>query len=363
MEKMFAIDQVLEHEYWYQSWLMYTGMLENALTAYAEQENDPYTTYFSPKINSGFLSMLKGNQDFVGIGAVVNKKDTYILVEEVLKKSPASRAGLQAMDHILSIDEMSVKDMTIDEAVSKMRGEEHTQVVLEIAREQEGRWDTLDLTITREKIMLPSVYTKILTGENIWGKQKILYIELILIWEETDSLLKQKLAELDEQTIKNLKGIIVDVRDNWGGYMPIAVDIVSHFIPKDTLVASAKYTAFPEEKYYSKGLPHITGKNIVVLMNKHTASAGEIIALALKELAGAKLLGEKTFWKGSVQTMKAFKDGSSLKYTIGKRYSPKGENIDKKGILPDIQLEFDVEKYILNEEDNQLQKAIELLSK
>lgn len=77
--------------------------------------------------------------------------------------------------------------------------------------------------------------------------------------------------------------------------MPIAVDIVSHFIPKDTLVASAKYTAFPEEKYYSKGLPHITGKNIVVLMNKHTASAGEIIALALKELAGAKLLGEKTF--------------------------------------------------------------------
>lgn len=146
---------------------MYTGMLENALTAYAEQENDPYTTYFSPKINSGFLSMLKGNQDFVGIGAVVNKKDTYILVEEVLKKSPASRAGLQAMDHILSIDEMSVKDMTIDEAVSKMRGEEHTQVVLEIAREQEGRWDTLDLTITREKIMLPSVYTKILTGENI----------------------------------------------------------------------------------------------------------------------------------------------------------------------------------------------------
>lgn len=357
--KMKAINTLLEQEYFYRSGLNYTGMLENAISAYVEQEKDPYTSYFPAKINSGFLNLLKGSQDFVGIGAVVSKKDSYILVEEVLKKSPASKAGLQVLDHILSIDWASVKDLTIDEGIEKIRGEKGSEVNLKIARNIKKKWkyEIKEITITRDTINLPSVYTKILTGDE---QEKILYIQLILIGEETDSLLKQELAEMEK--LDDIQGIIIDVRDNGGGYLSIAVDILSHFVPEKTLLATAKYKAYPEEKYYSKIAPLIENKDIVVLVNGNTASAGEIIALALKEVLGAKILWTKTFWKGSVQTMKEFTDGSSLKYTIWKRYSPSGLNIDKEGMLPDTELEFDQENYINKKQDNQLEKAIKMLS-
>ncbi len=377
MEKIDAIDEILIDEYLYAEKMDHKKMIDQAIGAYVEQQDDPYTTYFSPKVNSGFLNMLKGNQNFAGIGAVVNKKDSYILIEEVLKKSPSAKAGLLPLDRVLKIDGESVKDMDIDEAVSKMRGEEWTEVKLTVYREKwrknknkkDPKTNNIDIeqqikeiTITREIINLPSVYTKILTGETIGVKNKnILYIQLILIGEETDSLLKQELAKLDP---KDIDGVIIDVRGNGGGYMPIAVDIVGHFVKKWVVVASAEYSSFPEEEYHNKHTPFATGKDMVILVDEATASAGEIIALALQDLAGATLLGTKTFWKWSIQTLHEFpKDGSSLKYTVGKRYAPNGINIDHEGITPDISLEFDAEKYILNGKDNQLQKAIELLSK
>ncbi|PID34537.1 MAG: hypothetical protein CR971_02755 [candidate division SR1 bacterium] len=377
LEKIHAIDEILKDEYLYADKMDHNKMTEQAISAYVEQQDDPYTTYFPPKINSGFLNMLKGNQNFAGIGAVVNKKDSYILIEEVLKKAPSAKAGLLPLDRVLKIDGESVRDMDIDEAVSKMRGEEGTEVKLTVYREKgwknknkkDPKTNNIDteqhikeITITREIINLPSVYTKILTGEAMGVKNKqILYIQLILIGEETDSLLKQELAKLDP---KDIDGVIIDVRGNGGGYMNIAVNIVSHFVEKGALVTRAEYANFPEEKYYTHNNPFATGKNIVVLVDEATASAGEIIALALQDLAGATLLGTKTFGKGSIQTLHEFsKDGSSLKYTVGKRYAPNGTNIDHEGITPDIQLDFDTQNYIVNDRDNQLQKAIELLSK
>lgn len=359
-EKIQQIDSVLQDKYLFSDKLDYKKMNDQALNAYVEQPKDPYISYFSAKVSSWFLNFLKGKQEFAGIGAVVTKKDEYILIEEVLKKSPSAKAGLLPLDRVLEINDESVKDMDIDTAVSKMRGSEGTQVILWIYREQwketqDGKLQTFEISITREKIDLPSVYVDILTGTN---NKKILYIQLILIGEETDALLKQELAQIDPETID---GIIVDVRGNGGGYMPVAVDIVSHFVPKNKLVASAKYLAYPEENYYSKYIPFVTGKNIVVLTDELTASAGEIIALGLQELADATLLGTKTFWKGSIQTMYEFPDQSSLKYTIGKRYTPSGRNIDHEGVIPDIQLEFDRENYITNAEDNQIQKALEVL--
>lgn len=160
---------------------------------------------------------------------------------------------------------------------------------------------------------------------------------------------------------QKIEGIILDLRGNGGGFLPVAVEICSHFIPKNKLVVTAKYSSYEDEVYNSKGYGDLQNYPTIILVDEMTASAGEIIAMALQEQNGAKLVGKKTFGKGSIQTLEEFPDGASLKYTIGKRYSPSGKNINHTGVVPDIEVTFDTGLYINQRVDSQLEKAIDIM--
>ncbi|AHB41410.1 Peptidase S41A [candidate division SR1 bacterium RAAC1_SR1_1] len=351
-ERFGEVLTTLQNLYYDQEKINTGEMIENAIKAYVDALEDPYTSYLDAETNSGFQEELKGESNFEGIGAVISKKDYYVLVEEVIKDSPAFKAGVQPLDRIVFIGSGETKNLSINEAVKQIRGPKGSIVSILIERvNKDETKELLEKKVTRNTISVPSVTSKILTGEKNIG-----YLEISVIGEETENLLKKELLSFKNQKIQ---GIIIDLRGNGGGFLPIAVEIASHFVPKKKLIVSSKYKQLGEEEFYSRGYESLNVP-VVVLIDGFTASAGEIIALALQEQIGSKLIGTQTFGKGSIQTMEDFDDGASLKYTIGKRYSPSGKNIDKIGITPDIVLEFDSEAY-KNNIDNQLEKAKETL--
>jgi len=329
-------------------------MINSALKAYVDGIDDPYTVYMDSDQNSGFQQELKWSSDFEGIGAVISKKDYYIQIDEIVKWSPAFTAGLKILDRIVMINTWSTKNLDVNQAVSQIRGPKWTKVKLTI---EDWTKEIIEKEITRDKLIIPSVNGKIIT----WSNKEILgYINISIIGEETENLLKKTLNELKTQKVQ---GIVLDLRGNGWWLLPIAVQIASHFIPKGKLVVSTKYTTFEDEKLLSEWYGDYQNIPMVVLVDGLTASAGEIIALALQEQIGAQLIGTQTFGKGSIQTMDEFDDGASLKYTVGKRYTPNGENIDLTWATPDVVVEFDTDKYIKDNTDTQLEKAKEVISK
>lgn len=350
-----AIYQILKASYYDQEKLNTWVMLEKAVKAFVDGIDDPYTVYMDSAQNSWFQEELKWQTDFEWIGAVVSKKDYYVQIEEILKWSPAYKAGLLILDRIVMVDSGSVKDLDVNQAVEKIRWPKWTNVLLTIERvKKDGTKEIIEKTVTREKLSVPSVTSQIFTGT-----KKIGYINISIIGEETENLMKTAVAEMKKQKVH---GIILDLRGNGGGLLPIANEIVSHFLPKNTLVVTAKYKTFEDEEYLSRGYNDLTGLPVIILVDGMTASAGEIIAMALQEQMWATLVGTQTFGKWSIQTMDEFTDGASLKYTIGKWYSPKGKNIDKIWVAPDVLIEFDAELYTKDRTDNQLEKAKELLA-
>ena len=353
-----SIYQLLSTSYYDHSKLATGVMLNSALKAFVDAVDDPYTVYLDTDQSSWFHEELKGQSDFEGIGAVVTKKSDYVLIEEIVKSSPAYAAGLMPLDRILMINTWSVKDLSIDEAVSAIRWPKGTQVLLTLERiQKDGKKEILEKKVTRDKVLVPSLTSEILTGKN---NKKIAYITISVIGEETEHLMQAAVTQLKQTP---LAWVIVDLRGNGGWLLQIANEIVSHFLPKGTPVVEAKYTTFPDESFVSQWYDELDKLPVVVLMDGMTASAGEIIALALKEKDGATLLGTQTFGKWSIQTMDEFADGSSLKYTIGKWFSPSGRSIDKVGINPDIVLPFDADQYNQSHIDVQLEKAKSLLFK
>lgn len=350
-----AVYQVLKDAYYDQEKLNTGVMLESAVKAFVDGIGDPYTIYMDSDQNSWFQEELKWQTDFEGIGAVVSKKEYYVQIEEVLKSTPAYQAGLMMLDRIVLIDSWSVKDLDVNQAVDKIRWPKGTNVTLTIERlKKDGTKEILQKTVTRDKLSVPSVTSEIFTG-----KKKIGYINISIIGEETENLMKTVVREIKAQKVQ---GIILDLRGNGWGLLPIAAEIVSHFLPKNKLVVTAKYHIFEDEQYVSQWYNDLTWLPVIVLVDGMTASAGEIIALALQEQMWAKIVGTQSFGKWSIQTMDEFTDGASLKYTIGKRYSPTGKNVDKTWITPDVLIEFDADLYTTGRVDNQLEKAKELLN-
>lgn len=358
-ERFEEIQQVLNQEYVDQKLLLSgeKSMLDSAVKAYVDGLGDPYTTYLDAVEFSGLQHELEWEGQIEGIWAVVGKKAYYIQIEEVIKGSPAFRAGLLPLDRIIMIGTGETKNLTTYEAVSLIRGKKWTKVKFGIERPQNS-WENqyLVIEVERDTIDVPSVRSKILTHDN----QKIWYIEISIFWEQTNKLLTRAISDSINE---NVSGIILDLRGNGGGLLPVAVDLAGHFLEPWTLVVKTDFYTYQKADYRTKGFGELKEFPIVVLIDKMSASASEILALALREQgSNVKILGTSSFWKGTIQTLKDFDDQTSLKYTVGKRFWPQWTSIDKIGITPDIEVAFDMTGYIEKKIDNQLKKALEILT-
>ncbi len=338
---------------------------------------DPHSAYLSPEDYREFQTETKG--EFGGIGIQIGIKDNALTVIAPIEDTPAWRAGIKAGDKILKIDGQSTKDMNINEAVKKMRGPKGKPVTLTIMRE--GWKDSKDITIIRDIIKIKSVKYKMIDKE-------IGYIKLTQFQEKTAEDLANALKELKQSGMKSL---ILDLRNNPGGLLQSAVDVAEQFLPPKHLVVFIKGKAGEKMEYYTENIrPAYTDIPMIVLVNQGSASASEIVAGALQDWERALVLGVQTFGKGSVQSLIPLSDGSALKLTTAKYYTPKGRSIHTVGIMPDIEVklvskngkevpvirEKDLEEHKKGEkveptektpvevdekEDNQLQRAIEIL--
>lgn len=320
-----------------------SGMIKGFVGAFG----DKHSEYFNPDETKKFNEMLSG--DFEGIGAVIEKNDFWVVIERIIAGSPAKEAGLLSGDIITKANNEELKDISLTDAVSKIRGTADTTVTLEIIRP--GEKEIITKIVTRKKIDIPSVDGKIIEGTNIG------YITLSIFGEKTADDFYKTLTDLET---KKAKGLIIDLRDNGGGYLETAVSILSNFVEKDkVLVTTKEKNPFLNRSYFSygninKSLP------IVVLINENSASASEITAGALKDYNLAILVGQKSYGKGSVQQPFNLSDGSEMKVTVAKWYTPKDYGIDKVGIKPDIEVKFSSEDYE-KKYDRQLEESKKVL--
>lgn len=358
METIHAIQRALQAGYYDKDKLSATGMREGSIKWFVEALHDPYTEYLPIEQNNKLVETLKGEDRFEGIGAAVQKKDDAVQIQEVYKGTPAALAGLRPLDMVLEINGEKTATLSLTEAVAKIRGPRDTVVTLTVYRasEKDATKRVFPVQVTRKTVDIPSVSSEVLDA----GSKKIGIIEISIIGEETETLLKKEIAALSGA---GLAGIVLDLRGNGGGFLPKAVEIASHFIPAWQNVVTAKYTLFPDETYLSKWYGDFESLPIVVLVDGLTASAGEIIAGALQQQRKALLVGTKTYGKWSIQTVADISSGSALKYTIGKRYLPDDTNIDHVGITPDVVVEIDRAAYEKDQTDSQKLRAIEELTK
>ena len=359
--KFWAIDEILENEYYDEDVLSGSkaGMVEWALVGYVWAIDDPYTVYLKEEDNTELSNELQDDAGFAGIWAVIEKQEIYVVISEVLKNSPAARAWLLPLDRIYMVEDQTLEDLTAQEVVQLIRGEKWTEVNLFIEREWK-KWEEPSrfwVPIVRDEVSIPSVTSEVIEKD---GKN-LLYLEVSIISNKTTALLLEEVRDALE-TAGKIDGIILDLRGNSGGYLEEAVKLLGHFFPRDTLLVKSKYKAYEDIDHVSKWRWELWNYPIVILVDQLTASAGEIIALKFQE-EWKTIIWMQTFGKWSIQAVEDFKDGSSLKYTVWKWYSPNDVNIDKEWITPDIEVERDDEKYKEDWTDNQLETAKEELMK
>jgi carboxyl-terminal processing protease len=328
-------------------------ILYGAIRGAVAAAGDEYTQYFDPKSYADFRTELQGS--FSGIGAEIGQTADGIVVIAPLEGSPAEKAGLLPKDIILKINNEATTDMTSDIAVNKIRGEEGSSVTLSIFRE--GRSAPFDVTITRQKIEVKSVK---LTYSDVNGK-KIAVIKLSRFGDDTEELFKAAVANIQKT---NPAGVIVDLRNDPGGYLETSVAVASEWLDKGKLVVSEAHSEKDVVTYNSDGSNGLGNFKTVVLINGGSASAAEILAGALKDNGVASLIGEKSFGKGSVQELVPFgpdKD-MAVKVTIAKWITPGGKNLNKDGLEPDIKVGL-TEDDAKNQRDPQMDKALQEVAK
>ncbi len=328
--------------------------------------DDPYTIFFPPAANSDFKSQIAGN--FEGVGMEVGNKDGKLVVVAPIKDSPAEKAGVKAGDFIFSIDGVESLTMPTDKAVTLIRGKAGTSVKLVLYRE--GSKAPINLTIVRGTIDLPTVKTTTknevaAAGDTSGGtglrKDGIFVISLYSFSANSANLFRNALKDFIDSGSHKL---VIDLRGNPGGYLEAAVDMASWFLPSGKVVVREEFGKDKQENTYrSKGYNIFSDKlRMIILVDGGSASASEILSGALSENGVAKLVGTKTFGKGSVQELVPITDDTSLKVTIAKWLTPNGHSISKLGITPDYVVPF-TEEDVKNKKDVQMDKAVELLSK
>ena len=303
---------------------------------------DVYTCYYTPDEYASFMESSNGN--YSGIGAMLSQDYStgIITVVQVFEGSPAEEVGLQPDDILYKVKGEEVTGQDLSLVVTDLKGEEGTDVDISVMRGTEE----IELTVTRRKIEVPTVESKMLTDT-------IGYIGITEFDDVTDD---QFISALDELKNEGMQDLVIDLRNNGGGLVDVTCNILDQLLPEGLIVYTEdKYGNRQEE--YSDAEHYFDGK-MAVLVNGNSASASEIFAGAIKDYGVGTLIGTQTFGKGIVQSLFPLSDGSAIKITVSRYYTPAGNNIHEVGIEPDIVLERDTE----SADDNQLQKAIEVLS-
>ncbi len=323
------------------------------IKGYVEALKDPYTVFMAPVAAKTFTENVKGS--FGGVGMNVGMKEGNIVVIAPLKDSPAMKAGILAGDIIAKVNGTSTLGMSSDEAVNMIRGEIDTPVTITVLHP--GAKETKDITIVRKEIKIPTIDTE--------TKDGVFVIHLYNFSAESPTLFQEALNKFIQSKLKYL---VIDVRGNPGGYLDASVSMASFFLPEGAVVVAEKQGQRELEINHRSagytGLPKDI--KVVVLVDGGSASASEILAGALKDHGVAKVVGVKSFGKGSVQEMVNFEDGSALKVTIAKWYTPAGVSISLHGITPDVEVQVGtttVKDKKGNAIDMQLKKAIEVVKK
>ena len=343
-----AVWRMLADKYVDESALNSQTMVYGAIKGMVSALDDPYTVYMTPNETKEFDQNLEGKLE--GIGAELTVRDQALVVVSPLKNSPAEKAGLKPGDVVYKIDGKVTSEMTLFDAIMKIRGEKGSKVVLTILRKEEK--EPLEIGIVRDTVNIESV--------SMEDKGKgIFYISINQFNDNTKPEFETKVSEL---LLKEPKGLVIDLRNNGGGYLDSAVDILSELLKgKEAAVTIKQRDAADNQTLYVTGKPQLGDVPLVVLINNGSASASEIMAGAIADHKRGLLLGEKSFGKGSVQEVDKLSDGSSLRYTIAKWYTPNGKNIDKVGIKPDMEVVMKKED-AAKDIDTQLEAAIAYLT-
>jgi len=293
---------------------------------------DPHSQFMEPDTYKEMQIETRG--EFGGLGIVITIRDNFLTIVTPLEDTPAYRAGLKSGDRIVKIDSETTKDITLFDAVKKMRGKPGTDVVLTIMREDANA--LMDVTVTRDIIEINSVKDARIIKDDIG------YIRLVEFQEKTVRDLKEALKKLEEEGMKSL---ILDLRNNPGGLLSASVDVGELFIPRGEVIVSTRGRLKSQAmEFRSKGKKVYDKLPMVVLINEGSASASEIVAGAVRDHRRGILLGIKSFGKGSVQTVSPLRDGSAVRLTTAKYYTPNGHSIHESGIEPDVEVKITPEE-------------------
>lgn len=286
---------------------------------------DPHSSYMTPDMYKEMQVETRG--EFGGLGIQIGVKNHRITVIAPIEDTPAYSAGIESGDVIIKVDDAPTKDLTLMEAVQKMRGPKGTKVTLTVERESSKT--PLQFTIIRDTIKIQSVRSRVLD-------ERIGYVRISQFQEATADDLGDKLADLKE---KNVQGLILDLRNNPGGLLSAAVGVSEQFLESDKLVVSIKGRDGRKDEYRARMQSEHYEYPMIVMVNQGSASASEIVAAAMQDWGKAVVIGMTTFGKGSVQTILPLSDGSGLRLTTAKYYTPRGESIHNVGVKPDIVVE------------------------
>lgn len=347
-QKLNLIDQTLKDFYFDD--IDDSKVLDNIYKAYVNAYGDKYTVYYTADEYAKIQE--SSNGAYYGIGVVVRKNDDgTILVVEPYDGAPGKEAGMRKNDVIVTVNGESVADQDLNSVVAKIKGDEGTTVNIGIRRD--GSDDITELTVTRRKVEIKTVAYEMLDDS----------VGLITI-SEFDKVTAQQFKEAYAQLeTLGMKGLVIDIRSNPGGLLNVVVDMLDEILPDGLIV-------YTEDKYgnrqeYNGSNPDVIDVPLAVLVNSESASASEIFAGAVQDYGAGTIIGTQTFGKGIVQTIRRMSDGSAIKYTMAKYFTPKGQDIHGHGVTPDIVEELSDEFNNLTEydasKDNQLQKAIEVI--
>ena len=319
-----------------------------AISGLVDSLNDPYSVFFAPDEKKAFEEEIAGN--FGGIGIEVGMKNKILTVVAPLKDTPAYKANIKSGDKILKIDETSTFDLSVEKAIKLMRGEKGTEVTLTILHD--GDKEPIEIKIVRDTINIPTLDTE-------YRKDGIFVIKLYSFSANSAGLFRKAMKQFAESGSDKM---LLDLRGNPGGYLNASVDMASWFLPEGKIIVTEDYGENRKaEIFRSKGYNLFNDKlKFVILIDGGSASASEILAGAMQDHKRAKLVGEKSFGKGSVQEVIDVTSDTILKITVAKWLTPNGNTIAEKGLIPDYVVE-DTKKDVDEKKDPQMDKAVELL--